>query len=438
MNKVRRVFAWAKTHRLATIIVLAAFAAVGVWGGRRLGGEPLAQRQTAKVTRGTLVAAVSASGQVAAANLMTVSTDASGLVKSVAVSEGDTVFPGQQIMEIELDSAGQRKKAQAWSSYLAAQSAYETAKQSKISTQASLESAKSKLITAQLTAAGTDNWDPTDKNKQKIDADRRNAELNVQLDQQKLVSTELAIQKTQSDLYAAGLSYQMAADKVTAPVGGIISDLVLAPGMTVGSSSSSNAAGTTAQKLATVRSEGAPVVSLNVTEADVAKIKPGQKTTVVFDSLTDRTFTGVVTGIDRTGVVSSGVTNYPLNVKLETSPENVFPNMAATADIIVETKDDVLLVPSAALQTRAGQSVVRVLRGGREETIVVETGLSSETQTEIVSGLNEGDEVITGTVSNASTPSRGGGPLFGGGGFGGGALRPGGFGGGSRGGGMQR
>jgi hypothetical protein len=77
--------------------------------------------------------------------------------------------------------------------------------------------------------------------------------------------------------------------------------------------------------------------------------------------------------------------------------------MAATANIIIETKTDVLLAPSTSIQNQNGQYTARVLRNGKEESQAVEIGLTSDTQTEIISGLSEGDTVITGTVTTSST-----------------------------------
>ncbi|MDO8461187.1 MAG: hypothetical protein Q7S38_01955, partial [bacterium] len=129
--------------------------------------------------------------------------------------------------------------------------------------------------------------------------------------------------------------------------------------------------------------------------------------------------------------ITNGVTNYLITIKLDTESPEIFPNMAATTNIIIETKSDVLLVPSAVIQTQSGQSYVRILRNRAEVQIPVEVGISGDTQTEITSGLSEGDEVITGTITNSSSQRNG--SVFGTGtGGGAGAFRPGGFGGGGR------
>jgi len=76
--------------------------------------------------------------------------------------------------------------------------------------------------------------------------------------------------------------------------------------------------------------------------------------------------------------------------------------MAATASIIIDSKDNVLLVPSSAIKTQGNQLVVQVIKGKQTQNVNVETGLTSETQTEIVSGLTEGDEIVVSTASTSN------------------------------------
>ncbi len=111
--------------------------------------------------------------------------------------------------------------------------------------------------------------------------------------------------------------------------------------------------------------------------------------------------------VDRIGSVTSGVTNYPIVIKFDTEAPEVLANMSASASIILEAKDDVLLVPSSAIRVQNGENTVRVLKNKKEQSVTVETGLASDTQTEIVSDLAEGDEVITGTTAGTGTVRQG-------------------------------
>ena len=142
-----------------------------------------------------------------------------------------------------------------------------------------------------------------------------------------------------------------------------------------------------------------------LSEVDVPKVKVGQKVTVTLDSISGSTFTGVVATVDRVGTVSSNVTSYNANIKLDSGSDLILPNMAATANIVLETKTDVLSVPSTALTTQNGQNYAKTLVNGKEVDVPVEVGISSDTDTEITSGLTEGETVITGTTTTGSASS---------------------------------
>src|SRR3989344_5913226 len=187
-------------------------------------------------------------------------------------------------------------------------------------------------------------------------------------------------------------------------------------------SGGTDTANNSGQRAAVIKNDGTPAISINLSEVDVTKVKIGDKATVTVDAIAEKTFTGKVVSVDAIGSVSSVVTSYPVIIQLDTQTENILPNMAASANIIVETKDNVLLVPTTAVQSQNGQSTVSVMRNGQIQQVAVETGSSSDTQIEIVSGLSQGDTVVTGTqtpTTGQQQGSQGQSPFspFGGGGF---------------------
>ena len=93
--------------------------------------------------------------------------------------------------------------------------------------------------------------------------------------------------------------------------------------------------------------------------------------------------------------------------------------MAVNANIILDSKSDILLVPLNAVQSQNGQLTIRIMRNGQVENIPVETGLSSDTQTEIISGISEGDEIITNIIVPSNGSQTTGSSPFGGAGAGG-------------------
>jgi len=127
--------------------------------------------------------------------------------------------------------------------------------------------------------------------------------------------------------------------------------------------------------------------------------------------------------VDTNGQVASGVTTYPATIVFDTSAPNIYPNMSVNADIITNVKDNVILVPSGAIQTSNNQSTVQILKNGKPTDVTVELGDSNDTQTEIVSGVSEGDLVVTNVVTKSTTQTSGSAfSIFGCRGLGGGAA----------------
>ena len=129
--------------------------------------------------------------------------------------------------------------------------------------------------------------------------------------------------------------------------------------------------------------------------------------TLTLDSHPDKTFTGKVSIVNTNGSVSSGVTTYSAIITFDTAVDTIYPNMAVNATIITNVKSSVILVPSGAVQTTDGQSTVRVIRSGQVTSVPVEVGDANDTQTEIISGINEGDTIVTGQTGSVTTGSTG-------------------------------
>jgi HlyD family secretion protein len=183
------------------------------------------------------------------------------------------------------------------------------------------------------------------------------------------------------------------------------------------------------------------IAEIALNEVDVAKIRVGQKTTLTFDAIEDLALTGQVVELDTVGTVSQGVVTYTVKIRLDVDDERVRPGMSVSANIVTEIHQDVLAVPASAVKTDGDRTYVLVLEGElpavgsgtgvqgivpplppREVDVVV--GLSSDTMTEIVSGVEEGTAVVTRTIAGTTnattntTPS-----LLGGSGGGGTGVR---------------
>ncbi len=149
-------------------------------------------------------------------------------------------------------------------------------------------------------------------------------------------------------------------------------------------------------------------IEISLNEIDVAAVSVGQKAVITFDAIDGLEATGVVTEVDLIGSVSQGVVDYTVKVAIESTDERIKSGMTATVEIITAQKDAVLVVPQSAVTTVNGQTfVTKRVEETAEETvrIPVEVGLKNDTEVEIVSGVSEGDSIVTQTVTRSTTES---------------------------------
>lgn len=382
--------------------------------------------QTATVEKGTLISSITASGTVTSANSASITTSSTGIVKEVYVKDGDYVSAGQAIAVLDLDQSSQQKAAAAYASYLSAQASLNSAQARINSLQSALFKANQTFVNGKGSSSTPDTSDPT-YIQQRADWLQAEADYNNQ---------QTVIAAAQASLTSSALSMNQTSSTITTPIAGYVSGLTITAGLPIKSTSSDSSTNVSSGNTVGVvkLADTNPQASVSLTEIDVTKVKIGQKVTLTLDALSDKTFSGKVVSIDTTGSVSSGVTSYPVVILFDTSVDTIYPNMGVTANIITDIKDAVVMVPTAAIQTINGASFVRVKKGDQVTQVSVETGSTNDTQTEIVSGLNEGDTVVTGTVSmqgsGGQTTSPFGNSGFGGatratsvGGPGGGAIR---------------
>lgn len=385
--------------KTAIIIVLTILGGFIGWRVISSNKDEKVQLQTAQVERGMIISSVSASGQVLSVNIMSANTKASGVVSKVYVKDGDEVKKGDKILEIDLDPQGEQKYAQTWSSYLSAKNSLESAK----ATQYSLQAAMFGEWDTFKELAESDEYDEDHIENRNL-PEYHIPEKEWLAAEAKYKNQEAVINQAQAAVNSSWLSYQQASPVITASADGTITSLMFAEGMSIGTLDTGNT--TSNQKVATIKTEGTPIISVNLSEIDVFRVQIDQKATIIFDSIPDKTFTGKMVGVDRIGQITSGVTQYQAIIQLDSSSVEILPNMTTTANIVIERKDNVLLVPSGVIQEQGGQSYASVLVDNKQQLVPVETGLTSDTQIEIVSGLNEKDLVVTETVS--STTQQGG------------------------------
>jgi multidrug efflux pump subunit AcrA (membrane-fusion protein) len=144
-----------------------------------------------------------------------------------------------------------------------------------------------------------------------------------------------------------------------------------------------------------------------VDEVDIPSVKLGQKAIIKLDALPDLELEGTVTAISLLPIEEGGVVLYEVKIGFDV-PESsgLRRGMTATADIVTDERSNVLLVPNRAIrQDSSGNPVVKIMVGDQTQERAVVTGISDGLQTEIISGLNEGDRVVIESRAGTGLPS---------------------------------
>jgi len=297
------------------------------------------------------------------------------------------------------------------------------------SAQAAVTSAKSGVVTAQ---------NNLDAAKQQQDVTEESGRLAVANAQQGVVSAQNALDQASSDrpsnisaqagqvtaAQAAVDTAQRNLDDTTlrAPVDGTVSAVNGTVGEFVGASTGTSAlapgtdatlpgtngvaSAAAAQAAATPTRPGGTqfLVLDNVdefqvvtayNESDAAAIAPGQKVRLTFDAVPDLEITGSVLSVSPTATAISGVISYYVTVVLPKGDPRLKSGMTAQAEVLTKEIPGVLAVPSAAVRTQNGTSVVTVLDSdGTQRTVTVQTGATGDGKTQILSGVTEGQQVV--------------------------------------------
>jgi HlyD family secretion protein len=231
--------------------------------------------------------------------------------------------------------------------------------------------------------------------------------LTAPASEAELASSEAAVLQAQVAVATAQANLDEAT--LTAPFGGVVAAVDIVPG---GAASAGTAA-------ITLVDDSKLHIDVSPSEADAADVQVGQSATLTFDALPDVTLAGTVATIAPVATTEQNVVTYVAQIAFDPGSAAVKVGMSATADIQVAQVSGALLVPSRAVQTSGSGKTVTVVRGDITTAIPVETGLTSNGQTAIVSSggdgatsLKAGDVVViagSSTSTSQSSTSNGGG-----------------------------
>ena len=388
-------------------IMLAAIAALVVIGGgfgvyaALRPNHVIDPSKLAAAEKGDLARVVVATGKIQPLSKVEVKSKASGMVKKLYVEFDDRVKAGQVLCDLD--------KVQLEAAVRAAQANFQAA-------QAALESAKAQLERNKVDAEGPDvpflrlNMERAEQmykdgvmSKSLVEDAEKNYQLalNRQVSAQRNLSVSQAeIAKANAQMAQAKASLENAEEDlrnstIVSPIDG----LVLSRDVSVGDGVSSILIlGSQATLVMTLGDTSEVYVQGKVDEADIGKVYLGQPARIVVESFKDKKYVGKVTRISPFGKEKDNVTTFEVRVSISNPTGELKANMTANAEIILEEKKSVLMVPEAALiydKDRAASVEIPdpKAENGRKK-IAVKLGISNGVKTEIVSGLNEKQQVV--------------------------------------------
>jgi len=263
-----------------------------------------------------------------------------------------------------------------------------------LSTQRTIEDKKETKSNAEQDITEMDQNNPLD-----LAAAERNIEekeeslarLKAGPDEFDIRAKNIAIQQKKDALLSA--QQNLADYYIRAPFDGIVAEVNIRKGE---SSSSASITLATKQKIA----------EITLNEIDVAKIEIGQKVNITFDAIDGLNITGKVAEVDTLGAVSQGVVTYNVKIAFDTQDERVKSGMSISAEIITKAKQGVLLVPNSAVKYQDNVQFVEIMENNIPRLKLVEIGISNDTMSEVVEGLQEGDQIVTQTISAGSAQNK--------------------------------
>lgn len=340
---------------------------------------------TEPVKRGTIDKSVLASGSVRAIQRTEVGAQVSGKIQKLNAELGQAVKKGQLIAEI--DSEPQQN---ALNSAQAEWLAYQTqlnAKQVALSVAESSYQRLAKLYTQKSTSLN------------ELDNARNTlalAKANLEESKAKIQLAEIAVNTAKTNL-----SYT----KIIAPIDGVIVSVPVSEGQTVNANQSS-------PTIVQVADLSQVLIKFEIAEGDIAQVKVDQA--VSFNTLAEpnrryrteiQSLDPALTKLTDNNYVEQSANNeavyYYANAQVANPDQSLRIGMTVQGKITIFEKHNVLLVPNSAIKKRQGKSVVDVLENGKSVERNVEIGISDGQSSEVLSGLNEGEQVIT-TQRNAN------------------------------------
>ena len=400
--------------------------------------------QTGKAERQDLSSIVSASGEIKPKTYVNIGANAFGKITHLYVKEGDRVRKGQLLAQLE--------NVQSTADVAATKASLEASRTDALAAEANLNTAKADLNRAKADAERMRlDWDRAEglyKAELIAKAEYETRKANWQSAEAGLAQADARVAQAKAQLDSAGRHVAQTDATLTrasdvlqktvyaAPYNGMITNLPVREGETV-VIGIQNAPGSTLMTLADMSVITAEV---KVDETDIVNVRLGQTAEVTIDAIPKKVFHATVSEIGNNAIVrSTGVAtsqqasasqeakDFKVVVTLQDPPEDLRPGLSTTAKITTATRSNVVTIPIQALTIRREEDLeaanaekgsvqaaapqkdasknkkesevqgVFVIRDKKAQFVPVQTGITGTTDIEVLSGLTQGDEIVTGS-----------------------------------------
>lgn len=377
---------------------------------------PAKEVQLGKVRKGAISRTISGTGKVQAATTVKISSNLSGDLTELFVKNGDKVSKGQVLARID------RRRFEATSKQAAAGQAAARAEAQVQEVEVQRASQEYDRVEA-LVKKGLASGAELDQSR----AARDGAQARLASARERVAQAAAQLAEAQNALSQTTLS---------SPIDGTVIEVSREVGERVRGSDFSE------DVVMTIAALAAMEVQIEVGEHEVVHLKPGQETEIEIDAIEGQTFEGAVVEIAQKATIKNPgtdqeVTHFPVTIALATRPPGVLPGMSAEVRINAETHTDTLIVPIQAVTVRAEKTLpdykpeietgTALTARKRAETLAkvvfvvdadnkakvrrVKTGISSDTDFEILDGLQEGDQVVEGPYRTLAKELKDGDPV---------------------------
>ena len=441
---------------LIALVVLVG-GSIAVFAGVKYSHRGIVTVQTGRVLRQDLTSLVTASGEIKPRKYINIGANATGQLTQIPVKEGDHVRKGQLLAQVENTQPGANVSAQRASlasveaDAAAAEAGLKSSDDNMLTMQAGVERSKADLQKALLDFKrgeelyGAKLIPKQDYDQRKAAYDSAQASLNEA--QARMTQAKAQREQTNAQLYSAQKKVAQLRAMVTvaddvlnkyssyAPLDGVVTNLPVRVGETVVPGVQNSAAST----IMTIADMSLITAEVKVDETDIVSVKMDQVADVTIDAIPNKTFKGHVIEIGNTAIVrSTGLAasqtttssqeakDFKVVVALDSPPDDIRPGLSCTAKITTATRQHTLTIPIQALTIRQKGDLeakpkngaepqpvkldaaaekarkeeiqgVFVIAGGKAEFRKVETGITGATDIEVLNGLKDGDEIVTGS-----------------------------------------